>query len=266
MDHFNLKALKSLSSLAIDASKLGGDAILQFYKKDFPVQVKLDGSPLTRADTAANQVITEILYKSNLPVVSEEVKELAFTSNYYWLVDPLDGTKDFIDANDEFTINIALIFNEKPIIGVIFAPALNELYVGISGENAWADINGQIKTAKQLTKSPIVKMAISRFHNHPDTAVFANENKITDLKAIGSSLKYGRLILGEIDVYPRLVGTSEWDTAAGQAILEAAGGSLLDWYTGLPLNYNKLNRRNGKFIAFRAPYTINDFKIKLNRL
>lgn len=262
MNQLNIETLQELSNQAIDASKLAGIAILEYYKKEITVQVKLDGSPLTMADKAANQVIINLLSKTNLPIVSEEAKEIPFTSNYFWLVDPLDGTKDFLNANDEFTVNIALIFKDKPVIGVVYAPALNELYVGVSGKTAWAEIKGQKRFATFLPKNAEIKMATSRFHDHPDAAFFASENNITNFQAIGSSLKYGKLIFGEVDVYPRLVGTSEWDTAAGQAVLEAGGGSMLDWHTGLPLHYNKANRRNGRFIALRAPYKISDFKIQ----
>lgn len=251
--------LESLADIAIEASKIAGDAILEHYKSDIGVDMKKDGSPITLADTSSNQSIIERLAKTNLPIVSEETIELPFESTYYWLVDPLDGTKDFIAANDEFTINIALIENDRPVLGVVFAPALNELYVGFKGKEAWAEIDGQIRTAMPLKKSERLVMAKSRFHDHPDANAFAIENNIDCFKALGSSLKYGRLILGEIDVYPRLVGTSEWDTAAGQAIVEAGGGQMLDWHTGNPLCYNKPNRRNGRFIAIRSPYQFSDF-------
>jgi len=259
LHYFTFEQLEKFAKIAISASKLAGEAILKFYKTDLLVDYKIDGSPLTMADTSANRIIIKTLLTTYLPIVSEESIEIPFESNYYWLVDPLDGTKDFLAGNDEFTINIALIEIDKPVIGIVFAPALNELFVGIKGETAWAEINGELKIAKNLEKSDILKMAISRFHDHYDANFFATENKIQHFIPIGSSLKYGRLIFGEADVFPRLVGSSEWDTAAGQAILEAAGGLMLDWNTGDSLRYNKTNRRNGRFIAIRSPYKFSDF-------
>ncbi|CAM3852835.1 3'(2'),5'-bisphosphate nucleotidase CysQ family protein [Aquirufa aurantiipilula] len=262
MNELDKKSLIKLAYLAIDAAKLAGNLILEHYKKDIEIKIKKDGSPLTIADRSSNQSIVKSLSKTNFPIVSEEERELPFESRYYWLVDPLDGTKDFLDFNDEFTINIALVDFDTPIIGIIYAPGLDELYVGILGKKAWAIIRGIKKTVKLLPKRKTLKMAISRFHNHADANNFALENEISQCEAIGSSLKYGRLIFGHVDVYPRLVGTSEWDTAAGQVIMESGGGKLLDWNTKEPLRYNKINRRNGRFIAFRSPYVISDFKLQ----
>jgi len=239
LHYFTFEHLEKFAKIAISASKLAGEAILKFYKTDLLVDYKIDGSPLTMADTSANRIIIKTLLTTYLPIVSEESIEIPFESNYYWLVDPLDGTKDFLAGNDEFTINIALIEIDKPVIGIVFAPALNELFVGIKGETAWAEINGELKIAKNLEKSDILKMATSRFHDHFDAKIFAAENKIQHFIPIGSSLKYGRF--------------------AGQAILEAAGGLMLDWNTGDSLRYNKTNRRNGRFIAIRSPYKFSDF-------
>jgi len=177
------------------------------------------------------------------------------------LVDPLDGTKDYLAANDELTVNIALIKDGKTILGVVYAPALNELYAGIVGLKAWGLIDGQ-KTILKNKKSNDTCMAFSRFHNLADTNIFAKSNNILKVVSMGSALKYVQIAFGEIDVYPRLVGSSEWDTVAGQAVLEAAGGSLLDWHTGTPLVCGKSNRRNGRLLAFQEPYERDDFELQ----
>lgn len=148
---------------------------------------------------------------------------------------------------------------------MIYAPALNELYAGIIGVSAWQERQGIRTMFQAAPKVAALRMAVSRFHDHPDTQIFAQAHNISECVPMGAALKYGRLAVGEVDVYPRLVGCSEWDTAAGQAVLEAVGGSILDWHTGEPLIYGKLNRRNGRLLAFRAPYGGADFKLQAYR-
>jgi 3'-phosphoadenosine 5'-phosphosulfate (PAPS) 3'-phosphatase len=162
-------------------------------------------------------------------------------------------------ANDEFTINIALLENNKPVIGVLYAPAIGELYVGIPGIGTWMEKDGRRKESIATPESLHLKMATSRFHDHPDAGIFAEANKVKELVPLGSALKFGRLAFAEVDIYPRLVGTYEWDTAAGQAILEASGGRIIDWETGKSLVYGKINRLNNRFIAFRSPYQYENF-------
>lgn len=251
----------SMVDVAEAVAKAAGKTILKFYRKDIAFKLKSDGSPVTLADQASHQSIMGLLSKTKIPIVSEEAKELSPGATRYWLVDPLDGTKDFLAGNDEFTVNIALIENGTPILGVLFAPALDELYVGVPGGPAWQERHGVRTHCGVTPKSKQLKMAVSNFHDHPDSEVFAQANQVAVSIPIGSALKYGRLAAGEVDVYPRLVGTSEWDTAAGQAVLVAAGGRIVDWNTGRPLLYGKPRRRNGRFIAFRAPYTESDFLV-----
>ena len=236
-----------------------GKAILKYYRKDSIKSQKIDGSPLTNADQESHLIICKILKHTGYHIVSEEGDCHYINEKIYWLVDPLDGTKDYLAANDEFTVNIALINNCKPILGVVYAPALNELYAGVVGLGAWQIKNEQKTTLNEKKKSDDTSMATSRFHNQSDTNIFAKTNNISKVISMGSALKYARIALGEIDVYPRLVGSSEWDTAAGQAVLEASGGFLIDWHTKLPLRYGKSNRRNGRLFAFRAPYKESDF-------
>jgi 3'(2'), 5'-bisphosphate nucleotidase len=248
------------AALAECAALDAGKVILSFYRKESSIETKTDGSPLTAADKAAHQAIVKHLSVSKFPVISEEGKVGAADGECYWLVDPLDGTKDFLAANDEFTVNIALIESGHPVLGVVYAPALDELYVGIPGKFAWQVLHGAKTLCEQKPRSSTLRMATSRFHDHADASTFATMNGIAVKVPIGSALKYGRLAMGKIDVYPRLVGTSEWDTAAGQAVLEAAGGCLLNWNTGEPVRYGKANRRNERFIAFRSPYRAEEFK------
>ena len=215
--------IKTLLPLAIEAATEAGKIILKYYRKDNITSKKIDGSPLTLADQESHLKICKLLEKTDYKIVSEEGGDHYIDENIYWLVDPLDGTKDYLAANDEFTVNIALIKDCKPILGVVYAPALNELYAGIVGLEAWQLKHEQKTTLNKIKKSKDTCMAVSRFHNLADTNIFSKNNNISKVVSMGSALKYARIALGEIDVYPRLVGSSEWDTAAGQAVLEAVG-------------------------------------------
>lgn len=235
---------------------------MRYYQQTLTVQHKQDGSPLTLADQAAHRVIAGHLLDSGLVFVSEEGEDLHLAAERYWLVDPLDGTKDFLAGNGEFTVNIALVDQGRPVLGVVFAPAINELYWGAEGMGAWRIREGVEAALSAHARSASLRMAVSRFHDHPDVDVFAAQNGIAERVAIGSALKYGLLAAGEVDVFPRLVGSSEWDTAAGQAVLEAAGGQVLDWHTGKALQYGKPRRRNPRLLALRAPYRREEFQLK----
>lgn len=253
--------LTALADRAVLAARAAGTSILNLYRKENAIDIKSDGSPLTLADQKSHQVIVASLLTLGIPIISEEAEEVGLAETRYWLVDPLDGTKDSLVANDEFTVNISLIEEGRPIIGILYAPALDELYVGIAGSVAWCEQRGMRTSCRVFPKSAELRMAASRFHDHPDAAIFAKANRVTQIIPIGAALKYGRLAMGEIDVYPRVVGTSEWDTAAGQAVLEAVGGTILDWHTRKPMRYGKSRRRNGRFLAFRAPYQADDFDL-----
>ena len=251
-----------LLELAIVAARQAGDVILSHYRRVNEIKLKGDGSPLTLADKAAHTVIVAILGDSGIPVVSEEGDELFMDATRYWLVDPLDGTKDFIAANDEFTVNVALIDKDRPLLGVVLAPALGEMYAGQSGIGSWCEKDGIRIDCQPAGKSARCRMAVSRFHDHPDVDIFAVANNIGNRVAIGSALKYGRLAIAEVDAFPRLVGSSEWDTAAGQVVLEGAGGHVLDWHTGETLRYGKPRRRNPRLLSIRAPYNFTDFQLQ----
>lgn len=248
--------------LALVAAQEAGAAVMRYYQQNLVVQHKRDGSPLTLADQAAHRVIANRLAGSGLVVVSEEGEDLHLAAERYWLVDPLDGTKDFMAGNGEFTVNIALIDQGRPVLGVVFAPASDTFFWGAEGMGVWRIREGVGAALSVLPRSASLRMAVSRFHDHPDLDLFASQNGITECVAIGSALKYGLLATGEVDVFPRLVGSSEWDTAAGQAVLEAAGGQVSDWHTGKALEYGKPRRRNPRLLALRAPYCREEFQLK----
>lgn len=254
--------MDELLVLAKEAALLAGKQILTFYHHPVSAEIKQDGSPITLADKTAHQTISTLLASTDYPVVSEEGEDLYMGAEAYWLVDPLDGTKDFIAHNDEFTVNIALIQFQRPILGVVYAPALDLMYFGGVGLGAWVEQAGNLCSLESTQKSPALTIAVSRFHDHADVDVFAEQNHIDKRISVGSALKYGFLAEGKVDIFPRLVGSSEWDTAAGQAVLEAAGGSVLDWHSGQALRYGKPNRRNPRLLSFRTPYRLNDFCLK----
>lgn len=257
-----LYSVDKLLELAINTARQAGSAIMEYYKKSPASKYKQDGSPVTIADRVAHHIIVNQLASSNLIVISEEGKDTKMNPEQYWLVDPLDGTKDFLACNGEFTINIALINQNRPILGVIFAPSIGDLYWGAEGIGAFRIKEGHQKNLAHCGKPSYCRMAVSRFHDHPDVDIFAIENQIYHRIAIGSALKYGLLAASEVDVFPRLVGSFEWDTAAGQAVLESAGGQVLDWHTGKALAYGKLGRRNPRLLAIRSPYRLEEFKLK----
>ncbi len=241
-------------------AKAAGAAILTVYEssKDVVYTKKDDNSPLTLADQAANEVICKglELLSERYPIISEENKQVEYEERKsyerYWLVDPLDGTKEFIKRNGEFTVNIALVENGKSILGVVYAPVLDEMYYAVKGEGAFLlnDI-GKIRL-NALTynkKESGLGIICSRSHLNEATQSFINDYKTPVLVSKGSSLKFLMLANAQAHVYPRIAPTMEWDTAAAQIILEEAGGKVVDFDTNLPLEYNKENLLNPFFIA-----------------
>jgi 3'(2'), 5'-bisphosphate nucleotidase len=232
--------------------RIVGFEIMQIYDaNDFEIQIKNDDSPLTKADIVSNKIISAGLRQiSDYPVVSEETNvDYAVRKKWrkFWLVDPLDGTKDFIAKNGQFTVNIALIEDNQPILGLIYIPALDTIYWAECGKGAYKDQNKIYNTSNRMD----LIAADSIFHSTEATIKFLKQNGITQIKRYGSSLKYCKLAEGEIDIYPRFNGTKEWDTAAGQIILEEAGCKIIDLFTKKSLIYNKPNIKNDFFLAFR---------------
>jgi 3'(2'), 5'-bisphosphate nucleotidase len=233
-----------------------GAAILDVYAQDFSVEQKDDRSPLTQADLASHRIIVEGLraLTPDLPVLSEEDADIPWsvrrTWSRYWLVDPLDGTREFVKKNGEFTVNIALVEDGVPVLGVVYAPVFDYLLHAGRGEGAFLREAGQdIALVTRRPATAPLRVAASRSHLDERTAAVLQRMGDTERHGLGSSLKFCRIAEGRIDVYPRFGPTSEWDTAAAQCVLEAAGGAVLR-LDGTPLDYNrKENILNPNFIA-----------------
>ena len=250
MIELNQTLLDNVKIIAEEA----GQAILKIYQQDdFEVQIKSDQSPLTKADLASHHIITKALKKltPEIPILSEEGEKLEGNIDTFWCVDPLDGTKEFIKKNDEFTVNIALIDQHQPILGVIHIPVVNQTFMGLKGEGAFKKQNNQTQALIKQTgesHSPSI-FAVSRSHFNEKTKTFINFHQARTIPA-GSSLKLTLLAEGKADAYPRFGPTSLWDMAAGHAILKETGGEIhtLDQQ---PLVYNINRILNPDLIAFR---------------
>jgi len=246
-----LDAVRAISSAA-------GAAILRVYERDFTVEIKDDRSPLTEADRAAHEIIVAELgaLQPRWPVLSEESPASALTMrrswDRYWLVDPLDGTKEFIKRNGEFTVNIALIDNHEPVLGVVLSPVLGIEYGALRGHGAFKSQAGGAPQPIQVRDKAAAPLRVvgSRSHASESLVAYVNALGPHEMQPMGSSLKICLVAEGAADVYPRLGPTSEWDTAAAQAILEAAGGVMMD-LAGEPLRYNtKEQLLNPHFVAY----------------
>ncbi len=279
----------------LEIIRQAGEGILQVYsrlEKDWDVQLKDDRTPITEADRISNRIITAGLKQlfPDIPIISEENKQIPYEIRrqyeYFWLIDPLDGTKEFIKRNGEFTINLALINRTQPIAGFLSVPCKGLIYYALKGEGAYrihekniagGKLNGPmgespgksgsvsedadaVKTEERITVSrlqvvefspdePGLTVVASRSHFDPETQKFIEQLNNPRLVSVGSSLKFMLLAEGQAHLYPRLSRTMEWDTAAGQAILEEAGGQVLEFSTRRPLTYNKESLVNPPFLA-----------------
>ncbi len=239
-----------------EIARLAGKAIMEVYATDFEVQRKEDYSPLTLADTRSNGIITDRLRSAypEIPVVSEEGKEVPYEVrskwDRFWLVDPLDGTKEFVKRNGEFTVNIALVEKNTPILGVIYIPVQDRLVIGDVREGCWETANGGRRPLR-VAKSPpegTVRIVRSRSHPSPGLERILSLMPAHEIVNHGSSIKFCTVAAGEADFYPRFGPTWEWDTAAGHAIVAAAGGVMVD-ILGKPFTYNKKKLLNGPFLV-----------------
>lgn len=261
MDRF---LCSELVKQAIKAAIEAGEAIMEIYNQlDLEVELKANQTPVTRADTWANQIIEDGLKPTELPVLSEEGIEIPFDERKnwkrFWLVDPLDGTKEFIKKNDEFTVNIALIEKGNPLEGVIYVPVTRELFYTYQRKayKGMADENGKVEDCVQLlnnkSNNQQFVVALSRSHTNQETKSYAKSintrGKSLKFVQIGSSLKFCRIAEGQVDCYPKLGPTMEWDTAAGHAILNYTGKSVTQMNNGKPLVYNKKDLFNPWFMA-----------------
>ena len=239
----------------IAIAKKAGEAIMQIYQKDFSVGYKEDQSPLTEADLASHHLICDELIKfyPDIPILSEEsanIFKLDDENTYFWCVDPLDGTKEFIKKNDEFTVNIALIKNQQPILGVIGVPAKNSVYAAVKGQGAFKQQGkNELQEIHVKPQDPDhLTFAVSRSHLDDHTKEMVDEYQAKLLQA-GSALKLAYVAEGLVDVYPRFGPTMLWDVAAGQCIIEEAGGQVLWADHQQPMTYNINHMKNDSFIA-----------------
>lgn len=236
-----------------------GEQILALYRQsETPsVETKTDGSPITQADRVANDMILEKLAQitPDIPVLSEEATDIPYVErarwDRYWLVDPLDGTKEFLEHTGDFTVNIALIEHHQPVMGVIYAPVSGATYYAEKGVGAYRQLlDGQPERIQTQSRPQSVRIISSRRHAVDALAPILAQLPHYEMLYMGSSIKFCKIAEGSADIYPRLGLTSEWDTGAGQCILEAAGGCVVDLH-GLPLRYNRGDSiQNPHFIAF----------------
>jgi 3'(2'), 5'-bisphosphate nucleotidase len=258
MNTEQIKALiEEVKKIAIDA----GEKIMEIYNDvdSFEVEQKNDDSPLTRADREANTIICDQLNKlaHQFPIISEENKLVPYSErkdyDYVWMVDPLDGTKEFIKRNGEFTVNIALIHNEASIAGVVYTPVTEELYHAVKGDGAYKVHKGEetpIHCASYHAQDEGLSIVCSRSHLNDATQTFIDEYNSPKKVSKGSSLKFLIIAEGEAHIYPRLAPTMEWDTAAAQIILEESGGIMHNVTDNQTVKYNKENLLNPHFVAY----------------
>jgi len=267
IDTVNLD-IPSLQPALLELAAAAGEAILQIYDSarhdgvrgaSVRLNDKSDHSPLTRADLAANDILCQGLrhLTPDIAVVSEEDDSSTRQEDTgtFWLIDPLDGTKEFLAFNGEFTVNIALIVSGKPYFGVVYAPVLDQMYWGGSRFGAFRKTNTlivPIRVASLRTSDSVQRIVASRSHLNQETSALISHFPKVEIVQAGSSLKFCRVAEGAADIYPRLGPTCEWDTAAGQAVLERAGGCVFD-AAGFLLRYGKANVLNSHFIAASAP-------------
>ena len=258
-----MKKIEALLELAIGAAIEAGKKILEVYNTgELSVELKSDNSPLTKADRISHQVILEYLESSQIPLLSEEGRDIPFEErklwDYYWLVDPLDGTKEFVKRNGEFTVNIALMEGVAPIAGVVYAPCIETLYYGAKGRGAFKIEKGHKSILQEtadtsldvLLQKETAIIVASRSHNNPETEAFIRRFKNHELQSMGSSLKFMLLAGGLADIYPRMGPTMEWDTAAAHAVLNAVNRKVYQPDLITELIYNKAELLNPSFIAF----------------
>jgi 3'(2'), 5'-bisphosphate nucleotidase len=265
---------RELLKLAVTAAFKAGEEILKIYSTDFYVETKSDNTPVTLADKASGKCITDFLSVTNIPVISEEEEILDYSIrknwNQVWIVDPLDGTKEYVKRNGEFAVNIALVENNKPVIGVIYAPFIKDIYFAYKNGGSYKITQHDMiveLTKKNLPdhlfdyakKLPAQKLprtyTVVGSRSHLSKEITDHVNILRDLYgdvdmiSVGSSIKQCWVAEGKAHEYPRFGTTMEWDTAAGQCILEESGNKLIDLTTGQPMVYNRSNMKNNYFIA-----------------
>ncbi len=245
--------LTNLLPIAKKAAMAASVEILKIYESgDFSIESKADNSPLTLADKAGHHAIVKELESTAIPILSEEGKSIAYAERkeweYFWMIDPLDGTKEFIKKNGEFTVNIALIHKGSVVLGVVYTPVLKALFHAIKGEGAFKN-DQPIKVNRFGLKDKGLKIVASRSHLNDETQQFLDQFNEPDIVSKGSSLKLLMIAEGLADLYPRYAPTMEWDTAAAQIVVEEAGGKVLIKDSEDPVSYNKENLLNPYFLV-----------------
>jgi 3'(2'), 5'-bisphosphate nucleotidase len=240
----------------VQIARGAAEKILEVYSRgDVGVETKSDDSPVTLADLASEQfIVSRLKEEFDYPILSEETPvdyEKRKDWQKYWCVDPLDGTKNFIAGDGEFTVNIALIEGDEPVAGVVYLPVSGEAYFAEKGKGAFRIVGGDEERIENKRTDEELVCAVSKFHDSPATEEFCQKHNIVKRQKYGSSLKLCKLAEGKIDVYPRLAPTKEWDTAAAHCIVNEAGGKVLDVETKEPLKYNKPEILNNFFVASR---------------
>jgi 3'(2'), 5'-bisphosphate nucleotidase len=237
----------------IEISLKAGEILMRYFKNGYVLNHKDDKSPVTDADIAANALITNALKEidASIPVIAEEDEVLGDSAERFWLVDPLDGTRAFVAGEPEFTVNVGLIENGTPVMGVIYVPAQRLLYYGAAGQGAFRSHDGAAHQKISVRPKPTdgVVVVKSKSHPSPKTQAFLDTIKVKEMIAGSSSVKFCQVAEGSADIYPRFGRTMEWDTAAGHAILNAAGGRVTT-AEGAPLVYGKPGFENPYFIAY----------------
>ena len=242
--------INDIKKIAVEA----GASIMEIYNKDFEVEYKDDKSPLTQADLKSNEIICSSLEKlyPNIPIMSEENKQTDFDERknreYYWCIDPIDGTKEFIKKNGEFTVNIALVYKNTPVLGVVYAPAIDTMYSSKKDEGAFKN-EERLPISRDDNKYVIVA---SKSHMSKETQDYVDSietPKEKELISMGSSLKLCLVAEGKADCYPRIAPTMEWDTAAADAIVREAGKMTYNFETKEPMIYNKEDLLNPNFLV-----------------
>ncbi len=259
-----------LLKLAVKAAIKAGEAIREIYATDFSVEQKEDQSPLTLADKKSHEIILDMLHETGIPVLSEEGKHLDYIQRAswgkLWIVDPLDGTKEFVKKNGEFTVNIALVKGSTPVLGVVYVPVLGDLYYSSESAGAYkmedvfdiqtvGSLNGEKLPLSRYNERDIFVAVGSRSHSSDETKKYldrlSEENGRIQILSKGSSLKLCMVAEGAADVYPRFAPTMEWDTAAGHAVCKYAGCEVQQYQMNKPLEYNKENLLNPWFLVSR---------------
>ncbi len=249
----------TLINPVLEVVKEASNEILRIYNEEaYHIKIKKDDSPVTTADLMANEIICKGLKQLSIyPIISEEYLEVPYEErakyDYFWLIDPLDGTKEFINRNGQFTINIALVHNQSPILGIVAVPFFNEVYYAVKGCGAFLEKNDKVcrMQCRDFDQNKVnMDIPVSMSHINHDTRSFIEQFNDPNIISRGSALKFMMIANGEADIYPRMAPTMEWDTAAPQIIVEEAGGSLIDYSTNQTMLYNKESLINPGFITY----------------